>query len=179
MVAHHVGSCCWPSEFGWTVLEATRTRKSEDATFHLTVGLLLLGPLTRPDTVGPVVETLGESLPRTHNTWPRRQFTLQGAGRPLDRVEPVDETTVGEPADTHVLRDHGSNPLYRTPAEDLPTPPTTLKSSVYRPLSQVSTLLYRSDTKRLDAGLGLKTLAVVGAPMPYTLFVAGTLQPRT
>jgi hypothetical protein len=171
---HHVGSCCWPSKFGWIVLEATRTLKNEGSTFHLTVGLLMRGPLTRPDTIEPVFETLGESLPRTHHTWPLRQFTLQGEDQPLDRIEPVDETTFGEPAEYHTLRYHGSNPLYGTAAKDLPTPPTTLKPFVYHPLSQVSTLMFRAQTDGPD--LGLDTLTVVESPMQRTLFVAGTLR---
>lgn len=176
---HQVGSVCWPSKFGWIILEATRTHVTEDSTFHLSVGLLMDGALTRPETVEPVFETLGESLPRTHHTWPLRQFTLQGKKQPLDRVESVDEATFGEPAEHHILRYHGSNPLYGTHADDLPTPPTTLKPFVYDPLSQVSTLVYRANTSRPDLGLGLDSITVVESPMRHTLFVAGTLRLAT
>ncbi|AQL42081.1 hypothetical protein BV210_04835 [Halorientalis sp. IM1011] len=176
---YHVGSCCWPTEFGWAILEASRSDYSDESTFNLKVCLLSLGPLIRPGPVETVFETLGESLPQVQTMWPLRKLIIKGDRQTLDRIEPVTEATFGTPGEFHQLRCHGTNPLYGTRAEDLPTPPTTLKVHVYRPLSKVSTLMYNPEPDGPDRECELGSLMLVDPPLQNTLFVTGTLRRAT
>lgn len=170
----HVGSCCWQTESGWVIVEAHRDSVTDDATFQIRVGLMMLGPLTRPETVEPVFKAVGESLPGMQKTWPLRQLILTRDRRPP--TESVAEETLGTAGDTRRLQIHGGNPLYGTQSDDLQALPTTLRDTMFTPLSRVSTLVYTTEGRTSPHR---STLTVVEPPLMRTLFVAGTVQRTT
>lgn len=176
-----VGACVWPTAEGWFYFEASQ--RQGEGTYSVQFGLLTVGILTDPTSCHSFFRACGVDLPHRQPLWPLRQLVLTGSRLPpLERTEDVTATLTsdGDTARTHRVTQHGTNPVFGTAAASLGGMPAALASSVYEPLSEVSTLLYDPHATRIVEGAyALDQLVALEPPLTESVFVCGKLSRAT